>query len=90
MTKLLRKGDERVVVPADADLADWPGYTVEILTGDEAKAFRNKLLQESDWTQLDDAPVDSKYPWRDYRKMLRNMPGRDGFTAECRWPTKPE
>jgi len=88
-TKIFTKGDERVVVLADADLADWPGYTEEILTGDDARAFRNKLLQESDWTQVSDAPV-NKYEWLSYRQILRDMPGQDGFTAECTWPIKPE
>ena len=88
-TKIFTKGDERVVVASDVFLSDWPEYTEEILTGDDAKAFRNKLLQESDWTQVPDAPV-NKYEWRSYRQILRDMPSQDGFTAECTWPTKPE
>lgn len=34
---------------------------------------RNRLLQESDWTQLDDAPVD-KNAWAIYRQALRDLP----------------
>lgn len=87
-TKIFTKGDERVVVLADADLADWPGYTEEILTGDDARAFRNKLLQESDWTQLSDAPA-RQQAWAAYRQTLRDITDRAGF-PDTLWPTKPE
>lgn len=37
---------------------------------------RNKLLLESDWTQLADAPLsaEKKQEWADYRKQLRDLP----------------
>lgn len=34
---------------------------------------RNRLLSESDWTQLDDAPVD-RDAWKIYRQALRDLP----------------
>ena len=34
---------------------------------------RNKLLAESDWTQLEDSPVD-KEAWANYRQELRDAP----------------
>lgn len=37
---------------------------------------RNKLLSESDWTQLADAPLtaETKQDWADYRQQLRDLP----------------
>lgn len=37
---------------------------------------RNKLLLESDWTQLADAPLtsDKKQEWATYRQALRDLP----------------
>jgi hypothetical protein len=37
---------------------------------------RNKLLAESDWTQLIDSPLtsDKKQEWAAYRQELRNLP----------------
>lgn len=34
---------------------------------------RDKLLVESDWTQVADAPVD-KQTWAEYRQQLRDFP----------------
>ena len=34
---------------------------------------RDKLLVESDWTQVADAPVD-KQAWAEYRQALRDFP----------------
>lgn len=49
---------------------------------------RNKLLAESDWTQLADSPVD-KAVWATYRQALRDMPAQAGFPWTVTWPTKP-
>lgn len=37
------------------------------------RAKRNKLLQESDWTQLTDVSVVNKEEWQVYREKLREM-----------------
>ena len=73
-------------------------YTVTDLSADESAAKvgaqwdvirveRNKLLVESDWTQLPDAPVDAA-AWATYRQALRDI------TAEANpfaivWPESP-
>lgn len=69
--------------------------------GDEAKAAldeqqatsirneRNKKLSESDWTQVEDAPVD-KAAWATYRQALRDVPAQSGFPWDVTWPTQPE
>jgi hypothetical protein len=53
-----------------------------------ARSQRDKLLSESDWTQVDDAPVD-KAAWATYRQALRDIPQQDGFPATVVWPTQP-
>ena len=46
---------------------------------------RDRLLQESDWTQLNDAPVDRE-AWAQYRQALRDLPQQEGFPGEVVWP----
>lgn len=46
---------------------------------------RNKLLSESDWTQLTDAPVDSVI-YAKYRQDLRDITKQDGFPFNIIWP----
>ena len=49
---------------------------------------RNKLLQESDYTQLQDFDKD-KEAWKTYRTALRNIPQVFGNPESVVWPTKP-
>ena len=37
------------------------------------RLHRDRLLKESDWTQVDDAPVD-RQAWAEYRQALRDFP----------------
>jgi hypothetical protein len=50
---------------------------------------RNIKLTESDWTQVDDAPV-NKAAWATYRQALRDVPAQTGFPWTIEWPTQPE
>lgn len=43
---------------------------------------RNQLLAESDWTQVDDSPVD-KRAWAAYRQELRDAP--NNWTVSDCW-----
>lgn len=66
---------------------------VEILAATSAKAeaareLRDKLLAESDWTQLPDAPINAS-DWAAYRKKLRDVPAQKGFPSKITWPTLP-
>ena len=56
----------------------------------EIRQKRNRLLAESDWTQLPDAPLSDKQKevWRAYRKALRDMPQQEGFPTIA-FPQKP-
>jgi hypothetical protein len=50
---------------------------------------RNLKLNETDWTQVLDAPVD-KDAWAAYRQALRDITAQPGFPWEISWPVKPE
>lgn len=53
---------------------------------------RNKLLLESDWTQLPDAPVtdQKRREWVTYRQTLRDLPTSPNFNpADPVWPEVP-
>lgn len=55
---------------------------------DSVRADRNRLLTESDWTQVADAPVD-KAAWAQYRQALRDVTEQPGFPYNVSWPVKP-
>ena len=61
------------------------------LTAEEARAERNKLLDESDWTQVLDAPIDAetREAYRVYRQALRDIPEQEGFPGTITWPELP-
>jgi hypothetical protein len=86
---------------ADSQLAKWDGskWVVEdILVAEPdpepvapeilVRAKRDNLLSTSDWTQVDDSPVD-KSAWATYRQALRDVPSQAGFPNTITWPTKP-
>jgi hypothetical protein len=54
----------------------------------EARAKRNSLLAQSDWTQVADAPVDQA-AWATYRQALRDITEQEGFPETINWPTAP-
>jgi len=49
---------------------------------------RNRLLAESDWTQLPDAPVD-RAAWATYRQALRDFPATWTPSPTVTFPDKP-
>lgn len=73
-------------------------WTVRNLTQDEtdgmafeARSERDRLLLNSDWTQLPDSPLDatSKSAWADYRQDLRDITSQTTFPYVITWPTAP-
>ena len=77
-------------------------YTVQVepLTADDlaqrkadkasaARAQRDALLKECDWTQLGDYPKQNGNEWKLYRKALRDVPQQAGFPDAIVWPTAP-
>jgi hypothetical protein len=55
----------------------------------EVRAERNRLLRDTDWTVLPDAPVSDAQAWQGYRQSLRDVPQQDGFPTEVVWPVAP-
>ena len=76
----------------DENLAWRASYKTENLPEQDASANirreRNTLLSASDWTQLQDSPVDSA-AWAAYRQELRDLPQQAGFPYSVVWPTEP-
>lgn len=52
---------------------------------------RDKLLAESDWTEMPNSPLseDTKLAWAAYRQALRDMPETYQLGVELVWPLKP-
>jgi len=92
--------DSSQTKPTETEVAN------KIIELDNAEAMRllrverNKLLAESDWTQIDDGPFDIsvKTLWINYRKKLRDLPANstpklDSYyeldSTSVTWPTKP-
>ena len=85
--------------PIDIDGVWTVTYTVEDLTDEERAAIsegkaayirqeRDQKLQESDWTQVPDAPVD-QVAWADYRAQLRLITEQPRFPDKVTWPVEP-
>jgi hypothetical protein len=62
-----------------------------IIKGNEVRAERNRLLAESDWTQLADVVLtdEAKLAWTAYRQELRDITAQEGFPFDVTYPTKP-
>ena len=54
----------------------------------EVRSKRGRLLSDTDWTQVADAPVDQS-AWAAYRQELRDITTQDGFPYSVDWPTEP-
>jgi hypothetical protein len=55
----------------------------------EVRTKRNKLLQESDWTQTKDSPDAVDVLWQPYRQALRDITTQQGFPFNVVWPIAP-
>lgn len=75
-----------------AAMPDAEGWSAHLLAlGTEARAKRDALLAECDWTQLADAPISDalKASWKTYRQALRDVPEQPAFPLTISWPTQP-
>ena len=77
--------DGNFLALADIALGDpWP----------QIRAYRDKLLTATDWTQVGDSPLDepAKASWATYRQALRDIPqdqaGAAGY-LDIVWPSEP-
>ena len=53
------------------------------------RSQRNALLQQSDWTQLDDVPQTTKDKYKTWRQELRDLPQHSDF-PNVTIPSEPE
>ena len=55
------------------------------------KNLRDRLISESDWTILPDAPFTAaqKKKWKEYRQALRDITKQKGFPENVVFPEKP-
>lgn len=65
-----------------------PNYPFEA----NAKARRDELLRETDWTQVLDAQIssESQAQMRTYRQALRDITEQEGYPYAIEWPVMPE
>jgi hypothetical protein len=81
-------------------MTDIPNYYKDVTTGewkpgrDPAveliKTQRNRLLYESDWTQMPDVALLNKTAWATYRQELRDITSQPGYPNNVVWPTPPQ
>ncbi|CAB4136492.1 Phage tail assembly chaperone protein [uncultured Caudovirales phage] len=72
-----------------ADMEQEAKDALDAQQANSQRAFRNTLLADCDWTQLQDAPVNQQ-AWANYRQALRDVTAQAGFPWTVEWPTKPE
>lgn len=55
----------------------------------EIRTRRNRLLAQTDWTQLDDVPEVTRNRWQVYRQSLRDVTSQRTFPDSVEWPAEP-
>jgi hypothetical protein len=92
MKVFIQQDGNRILVPSDATLADWPGCTEEAVPStsedEQARSVRNNLLTETDWWATSDRTMTAEQTA--YRQALRDITDQAGFPEDITWPTKPE
>jgi len=74
---------------AVADMGDEAKAALDEQQAASMRSERSRRLAESDWTQVEDSPVD-KAAWAIYRQALRDVPAQSGFPWDVAWPSQPE
>ena len=87
-----RDGLEKIVTD---NTAVWLAYaeTQEVnQLATDVRTQRDKLLYDTDWTQVDDAPISDvdRESMRQYRQALRDITSQDGFPYNVKFPEKPQ
>ena len=92
MKVFIQQDGNRIVVPSDAVLSDWPGCTEEVAVSasdaEKARSDRDTLLAETDWWATSDRTMTAEQTA--YRQALRDITDQAGFPTDITWPTKPE
>lgn len=96
-TEIRADGRIDLIEPEDLDFAgyDEAKAQADALRREAAfaplRAERNRLLSQSDWTQIPDAPLPAgaRKAWASYRQALRDLPARTEDPAGAAWPLPP-
>jgi hypothetical protein len=79
--------ENKKIVQVEEDLSLLPGP--EEIALQNLRDERNRLLVETDWTQLPDVPEATKNAWQTYRQELRDITKTYKSLDTVVWPTKP-
>lgn len=63
---------------------------IDLQTWSNVRFVRNKMLIQSDWTQIPDCSVKNKKEWKSYRKKLRDITTDYQHPTIVKWPIKPD
>ena len=55
---------------------------------EQIRLWRNAELAATDWTQVEDAPV-NKIAWAEYRQALRDLPAQGNDAEKVELPVRP-
>ena len=84
-------GNEVVTTKAEHEAAYQAALDAKVAEAN--RTTRNKLLDDSDWTQMNDSPLSNevKTAWATYRQELRGISDLDAWPnlAEDDWPVAP-
>jgi len=87
ITKTYGLVDGEITITGDAPILS-PEQLKEV-QWETVREKRNKLLTDSDWTQLPDIPQATKDLWEPYRQELRDVTNQpDPYNIT--WPTPPQ
>lgn len=88
---VLRSG-EWVVTKTVVSLTDEQVAARYAAHATKVREERDALLADSDWTQMNDSPLDTtaRTSWATYRQALRDITAQDGFPYNVTYPTEPE
>ena len=83
--------ENTVPKPTEAEIRAFDAEVSLELRWDIVREERNGLLVESDWTQLNNAPLTPEQvsEWVNYRQALRNVPQQGVEPENVVWPSKP-
>ena len=70
----------KIVNLSDQEKSD-RSNTINEITSTTKRSERNKLLSDTDWTQVADSPLsnDKKTEWANYGTALRDLPSKSGW-----------
>ena len=88
LSEINSNGKEILVVAGELTLVDRAPVSIPP-TWDLVRAQRDRLLRDSDHTQLMDSPQALRPQWAQYRQALRDLPQTFAQPGDVVWPTPP-